>query len=72
MKIDKKQFNRDIMQIYNRGDITLLEALVEYCRINEVEEETVSKLLDKNVKSRLEAEANTFNLLTDKTRHLPL
>jgi hypothetical protein len=72
MNIDKKKFNRDIIRMTSQGDLTLIEAVVEYCEKHDLEVEVASKLIDKNIKGRIEAEANTLNLLTYKTRYLPI
>ena len=55
------------------GLITYIEAVITYCQENEIELETVSKLISKPLKERLRHEAERLNYMKQKTRGvLPL
>ena len=69
------KFSQEIEYLVKRsnGLITYIEAVVTYCQENEIELETVPKLISKPLKERLRHEAERLNYMKQKTRGvLPL
>ena len=57
----------------SEGLITYIEAVVTYCQENEIELETVPKLISKPLKERLKHEAQRLNYMKQTTKGvLPL
>ena len=57
----------------SNGLITYVEAVVTYCQENDIELETVPKLLSKPLKERLRHEAQRFNFIKKTSKGvLPL
>ena len=50
---------------------TCMDILIEYCVKNDIEIESVNKLLSSSLKDKLEAEAQDLNLLKVKANKLP-
>ena len=50
---------------------TCMDILLEYCVKNDIEIESVNKLLSTSLKDKLEAEAQDLNLLKVKSNKLP-
>lgn len=50
---------------------TCMDILLEYCVKNDIEIESVNKLLSSSLKDKLEAEAQDLNLLKVKANKLP-
>jgi len=48
-----------------------MDILVEYCLRNEIEAESVNKIINNSLRSKLEAEAQDLNLLKVKGNKLP-
>lgn len=72
MNLDKNRFNLDIEEIVLEKGLNYIEAVVYYCEKNDIEVEVAAKMINRNTKEKLQANANTLNLLVDKTRPLPL
>lgn len=72
MNLDKNRFNLDIEEIVLEKSLNYIEAIVYYCEANDIEVEVAAKMINRNTKEKLQANANTLNLLVDKTRSLPL
>jgi predicted aldo/keto reductase-like oxidoreductase len=70
--LDKHKFNLDIEEIVLEKGLNYIEAVVYYCEENDIEVEVAAKMINRNTKEKLQANANTLNLLVDKTRSLPL
>ena len=51
---------------------TCMDILLEYCTSNDIEIESVNKLLSVSLKDKLQAEAQELNLLKVKANKLPL
>ena len=57
----------------SNGLITYIEAVVTYCQENEIEMETVPKLISKPLKERLKWDATRLNYMKKTSRaRLPL
>jgi len=50
---------------------TCMDILIDYCVTNDIEIESVNKLLSTSLKDKLEAEAQDLNLLKVKSNKLP-
>jgi predicted aldo/keto reductase-like oxidoreductase len=72
LNLDKHKFNLDIEEIVLEKGLNYIEAVVYYCEANDIEVEVAAKMINRNTKEKLQANANTLNLLVDKTRSLPL
>lgn len=72
MNLNKHKFNLDIEEIVLEKGLNYIEAVVYYCEKNDIEVEVAAKMINRNTKEKLQANANTLNLLVDKTRSLPL
>jgi len=72
LNLDKNRFNLDIEEIVLEKGLNYIEAIVYYCEANDIEVEVAAKMINRNTKEKLQANANTLNLLVDKTRSLPL
>ncbi len=69
------KFSQEIERLVKRsnGLITYIEAVVTYCQENEVELETVPKLISKPLKERLRHEAERLNYMKKRSKGvLPL
>lgn len=70
MKILNKEIvSQSIHKAVNNNSITYIEAIVEYCSMNDIPLEDVKKLLDESVVSKLESEALELRLLTKTYRN---
>ena len=58
-----KNFSLEIEKMASEKSITHLDTVLHYCEVNEVEIETVSKLITKALKSKIEANARELKLL---------
>ena len=69
------KFSAEIERLVHKssGLITYIEAVVTYCQENEIEIETVPKLMSKPLKERLKHEAQRLNYMKQTTKGvLPL
>ena len=59
--------------VKEKRPISYMDAIVWYCESNKIEIETVKRLVSKNLKEKLKAEALNANLLKEKkTGTLPV
>ncbi len=66
-----KEFVVIIEQLKREKRITYIDAIVSYCEKNNIETDTVGKLISKPLKEKIEVEARNLNLL-QKTGSLPI
>ena len=66
--ISKDKFAEDIEKIVLRTKMNYIDAIVEYCEHNEIELETVNKLVSKPLKEKIRAEATDLNFLKRTSR----
>lgn len=64
-------FSYAIESIASKSDITLIDAILEYCQKNNMEIEVAVSLINKNLKSKIQYEAENLNFL-EKSERLPL
>ena len=61
--LDQNKFTTDIEQLVLTTELNYIEALVSYCEENNIEFESVGKLIAKPLKDKLKAEATELNYL---------
>jgi len=66
--ISKDKFASDIEALVLRTKMNYIDAIVEYCSQNEIEVESVSKLLNKPLKEKIKADATELNYLKKTSR----
>ena len=66
-----KVFSLEIERIAKEKDITHMDAVLLYCKDNEIEPEKVSSLITKGLKEKIEANARELNFLP-KVARLPI
>jgi hypothetical protein len=68
-----QKFAQEIENIVKVSKINYIDAIVHYCEENNVEVETISKLVSKPLKEKLKNDAIQLNFLKKTTRaKLPL
>lgn len=71
--LSQAKFSNEIEVIVSSSDMTYIEAIVQYCEDNNLEIESVPKLLSKPLKERIRCEAIQLNCLRKSSRaRLPL
>ena len=58
-----KTFSLNIENIVKEKNITHMEAVLWYCKDQDIEPDTVSNLLSKGLKEKIEANARDLNFL---------
>ena len=69
-KDEMMKFAIAVEEIVSRTDYNHIEAIVEYCKQTGLEIEMASTLVNSNLKSKIESDAQDLNLLP-KTNRLP-
>ena len=72
MIIDRISFNLHLEEFVLSTGESYIDAIVHYCTTNELEIEVIPKLLNKVIRSKIEAEASNLNLLKEKLSCLPV
>jgi len=72
MIIDKLTFNIDLEKFVIETNESYIDAIVHYCNKHQLEIEVIPKLLNKVIRSKIEAEASGLNLLKEKLCQLPV
>ena len=67
-----KSFSLEIETVALEKRITHMDAVVWYCQKNEIEPETVGRLITKGLKEKIEANARDLNFLVEKSAQLPI
>ena len=71
--VSKEKFAEDIECLVSKTSMNYIDAIVEYCEQNNIEIETVNKLVSKPLKEKLKYEATELNYLKKTSRgKLPL
>lgn len=63
-----QKFAQDIERIVKVSKITYIDAIVTYCEENNIEIETVPKLISKPLKEKIKCEAINLNFLKKTSR----
>jgi hypothetical protein len=58
-----KTFSINIENLAKEKNITHMEAVLDYCRRNNLETDTVGSLISKSLKDKIEANARELNFL---------
>lgn len=70
--LTQKEFEAEIKQIQiKKRPITLIDAILEYCTIKNIEVETAATLITPRMKSAIEGEAMKLKMIAPKAR-LPI
>ena len=70
--LTQKEFEAQIKQIQrDKHPITMIDAILEYCTIKNVEVETAASLITPRMKSSIEGEAMKLKMIAPKAR-LPI
>ena len=72
MIIDRLTFNIDLEKFVIETGESYIDAIVHYCNKHQLEIEVIPKLLNKAIRSKIEAEASSLNLLKEKLCQLPV
>jgi|ETNmetMinimDraft_24_1059892.scaffolds.fasta_scaffold41272_2 hypothetical protein len=67
-----KEFCGEIERYAKEYKLSYIEAILEYCEENDLEVETVSKLVSSNLKEKLQYEAENLNMIPKTSTPLPL
>lgn len=60
---NQTSFCQEIEKIVIEQNVTYFEAVCDYMTYNNIEPETIPKLINVNIKQRIQAEATDLNLL---------
>ena len=66
-----KTFSLEIENIAKEKQISHMDAILHYCEKNDIEPDSVSRLITKGLKEKFEANARDLNFLP-KTATLPI
>lgn len=70
--LTQKEFEAEIKQIQiKKHPITMIDAILEYCTIKNIEVETAATLITPRMKSSIEGEAMKLKMIAPKAR-LPI
>ena len=70
--LTQKEFEAEIKKIqFDRHPITMIDAIIEYCTIKNIEVETAASLVTPRMKSSIEGEAMKLKMIAPKAR-LPI
>ena len=58
-----KTFSIYIESEVRKKDITNMEAILEYCSLNNIEPDSITNLIQKPLKDKIEADARDLNFL---------
>ena len=70
--LNRLEFNQEIEKFVKETGETYIDAVVHYPEKNEEEIETVSKMLNKVIRQKIESEASDLNFLKEKLCRLPM
>jgi len=71
--VSKEKFAEEIESLVLRTQMNYIDAIVEYCEINNIEVDTIGKMISKPLKEKLKYDATELNFLKRTTRaKLPL
>jgi hypothetical protein len=66
-----KKFSLEIENIAKEKRISHMDAVLDYCQKNEIEPDTVGRLITKGLKEKIEANARDLNYL-ERQAQLPI
>ena len=62
------KFSQDVERIAYENKMNYIDAIVHYCETNEIEIESVSKLISKPLKEKLKFDAQKLNFIKKTSR----
>ena len=63
------RFSQDVEKlVLNNSDMNYIDAVIHYCEVNEIEIESVSKLVSKPLKEKLKYDAQKLNFMKKTSR----
>ena len=63
------RFSQDVEKlVLNNSDMNYIDAVIHYCEINEIEIESVSKMVSKPLKEKLKYDAQKLNFMKKTSR----
>jgi hypothetical protein len=62
------KFSQDVEKIAYENNMNYIDAIVHYCETNEIEIESVSKLISKPLKEKLKYDAQKLNFIKKTSR----
>ena len=66
--LNKSEFNQEIEKFVKNTGETYIDAVIHYAEKNGLEVETISKMLNKVIRQKIESEASDLNLLKEKLK----
>ena len=71
--VSKEKFAEEIEALVLRTKMNYIDAIVEYCEVNNIEVDTVGKMISKPLKEKIKYDAMELNFLKKTSRSkLPL
>ncbi len=70
--LNRLEFNQEIEKFVKETGESYIDAVVHYAEKNEIEIETISKMLNKVIRQKIESEASDLNFLKEKLCRLPI
>ncbi len=62
------KFSAEVETLVNNDDMSYIDAIIHYCDSNDIELETVPKLISKPLKEKLKHEAQQLNFIKKTSR----
>jgi hypothetical protein len=62
------KFSQEVEKIVHENSMNYIDAIVHYCELNEIEIESVSKLISKPLKEKLKYDAQKLNFIKKTSR----
>ena len=70
--ITPNKFAMLVEDIVRKKRISYIDAVVLYCTENQIDPSTTKSMINKNLKEKIAYEAQSLNMLKDKTAKLPI
>lgn len=67
-----KEFEVKIKTIMKDSSLTMIESIVHFCQLNNLEIETAASLISPRMKSEIESEAISSRMIISKKARLPI
>ncbi len=62
------RFSSEVETLVNSDSMSYIDAIIHYCDVNDIELETVPKLISKPLKEKLKHEAQQLNFIKKTSR----
>ena len=66
-----KTFSLEVEKMAQDKNLTHMDAVVEYCKVKNIEPESVARLVSKSLKEKIDANARDLNFLPNQAK-LPI